>query len=265
MNAMRSDRIQCGTVNRVDSLPSAHYSLGRPLAPVFALNAVEVEQHVNALMRLCRERKETGGVVTVVGDWLSEASLYTVLSLSATRLRRQGWTVQVCGSPFVMAEAPSRPATELAVLLGANAFDRPEVWLEVVPGQVNVLAGRAESADLLVQPARAAVTESIASPRLNALTEAWSQNSGNVVGDGMLLCALGIDLPRTFFGNAPAPEPFAAVWTTDDADTGWLSIPGVALARHALAPVLRGHSLERALARVADYTDLIRRLNHLLS
>jgi hypothetical protein len=241
------------------------YSLGRPLAPVLALtHPDQVEEQVARLVKICQERMEAGGVVGATGDCLSETSFYTILSLAATRLRKRGRSVAVCGSPFISGDVPQRPAADVAILLDAQAYEDLRKWMAAKPSQVVILGGQAGQADITISPPNRERAETEAAPFSEKLVRIQAANQDKVIGDGVLLCAAGIDLPREFFEDRVLPPPFEPVKSFRDEITAWVSIPGVWLARKTLSAELAQADWKRLRGRLSRWPGLVRRLDHFL-
>jgi hypothetical protein len=179
-----------------------------------------------------------GAVLRVTGDWLCEASLYTVLSLALTKMKRMGYSESVCGSPRTNAWAPTRPGDEVVALLGSGDYESLEGWGDCHPGSVVILVEHPDLstgvADIVIPTPRRTITESLAAPFVKALRHAWTENVGNVVEEGLRRCAMGIDLPPGYFGSGPLPSPFVPARSPSDQPTEWATVEGVWLARHVL-------------------------------
>jgi hypothetical protein len=219
-----------------------HYCLGRPLTPVFALNPEEISAQVERLTRLCRDRIHEGAVIRVAGDWLSEASVYTVLSLTLTRLRKLGYSESVCGSPRTSTSVPARPDSAIVALVGSEVYHSLDAWGKCHPGNVVILAEPVEDPsgppDMVISAVRRKVIEALAEPFVLSMRNKWSENEGNFIGDSLLRCASGVDLPPGHFGQGPIAAPFVLARRPDDEPTDWSTVEGCWLARHALRDAL---------------------------
>jgi hypothetical protein len=205
------------------------------------LNPKEIAVNVEMLKRQCQDSLSGGAVIRVVGDSFSEFSLYTVVSLTLSALRKAGNAQTVCGSPRESTAAPTRPKTTVAVLLGSDVYNSLGAWRECQPGNIVILAEHAERAtgvaDLVIQSQPERVAEFV-EPYMLSIRRIWSENEGNRIGDGLVRCAVGVDLPPSYFRRGPIPAPFVPVRTPDDQPTGWLTVEASWLAHHALRDVL---------------------------
>jgi hypothetical protein len=220
--------------------PKLHYVLGRPVASFLGASPSEVEIWIETLRSLCLERMVKGGAVVVAADWPHEGLLLHVLSLTLSRLRRNGVSSVVCGFPNVEAETPSRPEAAVSLLLGASSFSSIDEWRRPVPNQVAILAV-AGSSHLDTEPELviSAADRSLAEQRLEVhkariLT---ALNSGDPFLRGGILCtSLGCDLPPGFFPASRLPSPFALLRDpSSDAPLHWSAVAGGhALSEHTV-------------------------------
>ncbi|MBZ5677091.1 MAG: hypothetical protein LAP61_22840 [Acidobacteriia bacterium] len=244
--------------------PPTYYSLGRPLRPAFALSPARIDEQVDALTFQLIERVRSGGTYLLASDWLGETSLYLVLSLSATRLRRLGYSVAVSGSPFSCRQLPVRHGVDVAILLEATAFNSRS-WSDATKrGRLNVLVGCSsdwnQRVDFVVRAPSSAGTKDLFNDRCSALRNKWRATRDIIVRRGLLLNAFGVDCPPGFFLSKQVPAPFVCIETPAGERTGWSSVEGQWMAWEAVRELVTPEDIRVAIEPLARFPSLADRL-----
>lgn len=243
--------------------PPTYYSLGRPLPPTFALSPMEIETQATRLVKQLVERVRPGGLFLLAGDTLFETSLYLLVSLSATRLRRLGYSTAVCGQVFSTDRLPARPNVDVAILLEASAYSNWSTWGGTQDRRLNVFVGCVEdwgAIDFVVGSSDSERTREAFARRLLAFDTMWKLSKDAAVRRGLLLNALGVDCPPGFFRCAELPVPFEHTETQTGAPTGWSSVEAQWTAWKALHKLLKPHDITSALESLVMFPQAARRL-----
>ena len=244
--------------------PPTYYSLGRPLRPMFALSPARIDEQVDALVSQLIERVRLGGTFLFASDWLGETSLYLVLSLSATRLRRLGYSIAVSGTPFNSAQLPARRDVDVAVLLEAPAFGSRSWPGATKGGRLNVVVGFIsdwnQRVDLVLRAPGSESTKDLFDHRCSALRYEWRATRDITVRRGLLLNAFGVDCPPGFFSSKEVPAPFVGIETLAGERTGWSSVEGQWMAWEAVRELVTPEDIRAAIQSLARFPSLVDRL-----
>jgi len=250
-----------------DLLPApTYYSLGRPLLPTFALSPAKINEEVDALMSQLIERVRVGGTFLLASDWPGETSLHLVLSLSATRLRRLGYSIAVSGTPFNSAQLPTRRDVDVAMLLEAPAF-RSRIWSGATTcGRLNVLVGCIsdwnQRVDLVLRAPGSESIKDLLEHRRSALQNEWRSTRDITVRRGLLLNAFGVDCPPGFFSSTKVPDPFVGIETVAGERTGWSSVEGQWLVWEAVRELVTPEDIRAAIESLGRFPSLAGRLRY---
>lgn len=218
------------------SLPQPFYCLGRPMAALIPWTPPEFEWKVGALIGLCLERRACGGRVVIGAGWPYESAVFRLLAVAATRLRRSGLSVAVCGTSYCALAAPARPKADIAILLEAPGYAALDPWLETRRGQAVVLVGPEADwrlgadlpIDFLAEGADPGFPDR-AARHAGYIRDLW-KCADPEVRSALLLNALGCDVSQGFLSES-GEAPFLAV-----GDDDLLTLPGQWLVWQAIAP-----------------------------
>src|ERR1035441_2676214 len=98
--------------------PPLYRALGRPVSSFLPQSPREVEDCLTLLLRLFVRKRPRSEALVVGAHWSCEALLLHVASLACSRLRARGFTVSIHGAVFKTVNPPSRPNTDVALLIG---------------------------------------------------------------------------------------------------------------------------------------------------
>jgi hypothetical protein len=216
-------------------LPEPFYCLERPMVALIPWTPPEFESNVQALIHLCLQRRASGGGIVLGAGWPYESAVFRLLAVAATRLRRAGLAVEVCGTPYCSLAAPRRPEADIAILLDAPSYASLDGWLESKRGQVTVLVGpeadwllaTALPIDFLAEGADAGFSDR-AARHVRSLRDLW-RGAASEVRSALLVNALGCDVPADLVA-LPAGAPFLPV-----GDGEFVTLPSQWLAWQAIA------------------------------
>jgi len=205
--------------------------LGRPVSSFTPFEPREIEKFVTELIESCLARQATGDPLVAVADWPYESSLLRIVSLATVRLKQLGLSTAVRGAAYTSLSPPSRPMSQVDILLGAASYGALKDWarpargrivIHVTPWEERMSAQiyfrlpslRRELAVAKLDPFREPIRNALLSPDLPRRC-------------GIVACALGCDLPPGFWAGSDIPAPFVRLHDLDsNTPLAWTTVNG---------------------------------------